>query len=155
VKVDVASHSPQMDVLKDDLRAELEEIRPRPAALPMRSTVTGEMVRGDELDAIYWVGNLRKPVLFADAVARSIEARQTVFLETSPHPILLPSIEENLRDLAKEGASIPSLKRQEHERHCLVDALGALHIHGRELAWGQLYRRGGRCVSMPTYPWQR
>nr|QVV57684.1 beta-ketoacyl synthase [Myxococcales bacterium] len=155
VKVDVASHSPQMDVLEHDLSAELVEIAPRAASLPIRSTVTGELLQGEELGPAYWVDNLRKPVLFAQAVARSIEARQTLFLEISPHPILLHSIEESLRELAKEGAAIPSLKRQEHERHCLVDSLGALHVHGHELAWDKLYPRSGRCVTLPPYPWQR
>ncbi|UQA61054.1 type I polyketide synthase [Polyangium aurulentum] len=155
VKVDVASHSPQMDILEDDLREALAELTPHGALIPMRSTVTGELVRGDDLGPGYWVQNLRKPVLFAHAVARSIEAGQTLFLEISPHPILLHSIEESLRDLAKDGAAIPSLKRQEHERHCLVDALGALHVNGHDLAWDKLHPRGGRCVSLPTYPWQR
>ena len=41
VKVDVASHSPQVDPLREDLRAALSDVRPRKALLAMRSTVTG------------------------------------------------------------------------------------------------------------------
>ncbi|MDC0749537.1 type I polyketide synthase [Polyangium mundeleinium] len=155
VKVDVASHSPQMDVLKQDLSAALAELRPRMASVAMRSTVTGELVSGVELDGSYWVKNLRAPVLFGRAVAKSAEEGQTLFVELSPHPILLHSIEETLRMLSKEGAAIASLRRNEDERHCLVDALGALHVKGHELAWGRLFPRGGRCISLPAYPWQR
>jgi acyl transferase domain-containing protein/NADPH:quinone reductase-like Zn-dependent oxidoreductase/NAD(P)-dependent dehydrogenase (short-subunit alcohol dehydrogenase family)/acyl carrier protein len=155
VKVDVASHSPQMDVLRDDLAAALAELRPRPLSLRMRSTVSGELVRGDELNADYWVRNLRAPVLFSAAVARAIEAGQTIFLEISPHPILTHSIEENLREQARDGVAIPSLRRHEDERHCVVDALGALHVHGRDLDWMHLYPEGGQCIRLPTYAWQR
>ncbi|HVK65323.1 MAG TPA: SDR family NAD(P)-dependent oxidoreductase [Polyangium sp.] len=155
VKVDVASHSPQMDVLKQDLSAALAELQPRAASVAMRSTVTGELVSGVELDGSYWVKNLRAPVLFGRAVAKSAEEGQTLFVELSPHPILLHSIEETLRMLSKEGAAIASLRRNEDERHCLVDALGALHVKGHELAWGRLFPRGGRCISLPAYSWQR
>ena len=34
-------------------------------------------------------------------------------------------------------------------------SLGALYTHGQPVAWEQLYPWGGRCVSAPTYPWQR
>ncbi|MDI1443198.1 type I polyketide synthase [Polyangium sp. 6x1] len=155
VKVDVASHSPQMDVLKQDLSTALADLRPRAAKIAMRSTVTGDLVAGPELDASYWVKNLRAPVLFGRAVAKAVEEGQTLFVELSPHPILLHSIEETLRALSKEGAAIASLKRNEDERHCLVDALGALHVKGHELAWGKLFPRGGRCITLPAYPWQR
>ena len=155
VKVDVASHSPQMDVLKQDLSVALAEVRPRATRIAMRSTVTGESISGAELDGSYWVKNLRAPVLFGRAVAKSAEEGHTLFVEISPHPILLHSIEETLRALAKEGAAIASLRRNEDERHCLVDALGALHVQGHDLVWGRLFPRGGRCISLPTYPWQR
>lgn len=155
IKVDVASHSPQMDVLKNDLSEALESVRPKRARIAMRSTVTGGVVSGEELDASYWVKNLRAPVLFAGAVAASIEEGKALFVEISPHPILLHSIEETLRALSREGAAIASLKRQESEGHCLVEALGALYVRGHELDWDRLSPRGGRPVSLPSYPWQR
>ena len=45
VKVDVASHSPQVDSLRQELVAALSAVKPQPAAVPMRSTVTGAVVR--------------------------------------------------------------------------------------------------------------
>lgn len=155
IKVDVASHSPQMDELLPDLALALEGLQPRSAALKMRSTVTGELIVGPELDASYWVNNLRAPVLFGQAIGQAVSEGQTLFLEISPHPVLVHSIEDTLRELSKEGAAIPSLRRNEVERRCMVDALGALHVHGHELSWNRLYPRGGRCVTLPTYPWQK
>lgn len=155
VNVDVASHSPHVDCLLDDLSSALEGLQPRPATLKMRSTVTGEMVFGAELDTSYWIKNLRAPVLFGKAVEHAINEGQTVFLEISPHPILLHSIEDTLRELSKEGAAIASLRRHEPERRCMVDALGSLHVHGQDLAWDRLFPRNGKCISLPSYAWQR
>src|SRR5262249_28397345 len=61
VKVDVASHSPQMDPLRAELLAALEGLVPRPGLVPLHSTVTGRVVNGLELTADYWVNNLRQP----------------------------------------------------------------------------------------------
>ena len=91
VKVDVASHSPQMDPLRDPLLAELRNVRPHRARLNMRSTVTAEALKGPECGAGYWVQNLREPVLFSSTVQRLMDERHTLFVEMSPHPILLPA----------------------------------------------------------------
>lgn len=155
VNVDVASHSPQVDSLLPDLSIALEGLQPRPANMKMRSTVTSELVFGAELDGSYWLKNLREPVLFGRAIAQAIGDGQTLFLEISPHPILLHSIEDTLRETSKDGAAIASLRRHELERRCMIDALGSLHAHGYELAWNRLYPYGGTNTSLPTYPWQR
>ena len=44
VKVDVASHSPQMDPLLAPLTSMLTGLQPRPADVPLYSTVTGELI---------------------------------------------------------------------------------------------------------------
>lgn len=155
IKVDVASHSPQMDCLLDDLRAALQDVQGKTGTLKMRSTVTGEFAVGPELDAAYWTKNLRDPVLFGEAVQQAIGEGQSLFLEISPHPVLVHSIEDTLRDLSKEGAAIPSLRRNELERRCMVDALGVLHVYGHDLAWNKLFPRGGHCISLPPYSWQK
>ena len=68
---------------------------------------------GTELDAQYWARNLREPVHFSQAVQHFSGC---LFLEISPHPILLHSIEDTLRELSKDGATIASLRRHEPER---------------------------------------
>lgn len=155
VKVDVASHSPQVDSLRDDLLAALRSVRPRPARLPMRSTVTGELARGHELDAGYWMKNLREPVRFMTATHRLLDDGYTLFVEVSPHPVLLPSVEESLHDRGIDGAVIASMHRGADERRSMLEALGALYARGYPVSFGRLYPSGGRCVELPTYPWQR
>ncbi|MDC3955567.1 type I polyketide synthase [Polyangium jinanense] len=155
VKVDVASHSPQMDPLRPELLRALGGLRPKDAAIPMRSTVTGASLSGNELNAAYWVDNLRKPVRFSDVTQSLIAEGHTVFLEMSPHPILLPAVEENLSERGARGAAIASLRRHADERASLLESLGKLYVQGYSIDWKRTSSGGGRVVTLPAYPWQR
>lgn len=155
VKVDVASHSPQMDPLRQDLLTALRNVHPRPGRIAMRSTVTGEIVKSSGLDAYYWAKNLRDPVLFSSVTRRLIDDGYSLFVEMSPHPILLPSIEENLQEKGQEGVAIGSLRRNVDEQNSMLESLGALYTRGYPVDWKTLQRSIGRSVALPTYPWQR
>jgi acyl transferase domain-containing protein len=155
VKVDVASHSPQMDALREDLLEVLRGLSPRQASVPLCSTVTGEPLDGARMVPEYWVSNLREPVLFSTAVSRLREQGIEVFVEMSPHPILLPSVEQVLQHLERPGTVLPSLRRQEGERQSLLRSLGALYALGWPVDWARVRPEGGRCVPLPSYPWQR
>ncbi|MFS8069262.1 MAG: acyltransferase domain-containing protein, partial [Byssovorax sp.] len=155
IKVDYASHSPQMDALKPLLLEALTGIAPGPEQIPFYSTVTAGFLRGEELDAAYWAANLREPVRFARAVQDLGEAGHAIFLEVSPHPALVPAIEDGLRDLGRGGAAIGSLRRDEDERTSLLTALGALYTRGAAPDFARLYPEGGRVVPLPAYPFQR
>src|SRR6185369_12703248 len=78
-----------------------------------------------------------------------------LFLEISPHPILLPSIEEGLPKGARRGAVFASLRRDQEERRALLASVGSLYAEGYEVDWKRLYPGGGTSVPLPTYPWQR
>jgi acyl transferase domain-containing protein/acyl carrier protein len=155
VKVDVASHSPQMDPLIEPLLASLGELSPRPAAVRMHSTVTAHPVSGSELSAGYWARNLRQPVRFGQVVEQLLAGGRTAFIEVSPHPILLPAIVERLGEDPGAGIALPSLRRGEAERRALLSSLGALYVHGYAVSFSRLYATPLRVVSLPTYPWQR
>jgi len=156
VKVDVASHSPQVDILMEDLAAVLFNLRPRAGRVQMISTVTGEAIKGPELMAEYWVKNLRDPVLFAPVVQRLSEDRPAIFVEIGPHPVLTAAIEENLRETKHEGTAVGSMRRSYDERRALLEAVGALHVRGASVDWKRVSTtKGGRCVSLPAYAWQR
>nr|WP_240807311.1 type I polyketide synthase [Polyangium spumosum] len=155
VRVDVASHGPQVDPLRDDLLSATADVRSSPGAIAMRSTVTGAPLRGDELSAAYWWKNLREPVRFSQVVQALMVEGHDVFVEMSPHPILLPSIEENLEEAKVEGVAVASTRRHADERRSMLAALGTLHTRGYDVAWSKLYPEGGRVVSLPAYAWQR
>nr|WRX36518.1 hypothetical protein [Cystobacterineae bacterium] len=155
VKVDVASHSPQVDPLREDLLAALSQLAPKHATVAMRSTVTGEVVGGEELVAGYWADNLRQPVRFADAVQELLQSGHGLFIEMSPHPILTMPVEEIRRASEREGAAVGSLRRGQGERGAMLEALGTLWVQGHAVAWERQFPAGGQRVSLPTYPWQR
>ena len=150
--VTVPYHGPQMDVLREELLQALDGLRPRAPTIPLVSTVTGGWLNGEPLDAAYWWRNVRRPVRFADAVARMADGGCELFVELSPHPVLAPAVAECLD--GREAAVLASLRRGAGERDTMLRALGALHVRGCRVRWPGVLP-GGRCVRMPTYPWQR
>ncbi|WP_030517776.1 type I polyketide synthase [Nocardia sp. NRRL WC-3656] len=149
VKVEVAAHSPQVDAITGDLTRELGALTPMIAAVPMWSTVLGRYCTDAELDTSYWIRNLREPVLFSRAVREHIALGPTIFVELSPHPVLLPSIEED------GGTAVASGRRGADEREVFLESLAALYVRGHRVDWPASHPAGGRCVRLPAYPWQR
>jgi acyl transferase domain-containing protein len=160
IKVDVASHSAQVDPILEELFTSLAEIRPQPAKIPMLSTVAGVYAdcgngNGVAMDARYWVENLRRSVLFAPAIQALSSSGHDTFIELSPHPILLPSIEASAREIDPRAVAVASLRREKPERATLLAGLSDLYVGGRKIAWKKLYPEDARCVSLPQYPFQR
>ncbi|PCC69161.1 myxalamid-type polyketide synthase MxaE and MxaD [Nannocystis exedens] len=161
VKVDVASHSPMVDPLRDDLLRALAGIRPRAGTVPLHSTVTGERIHGAELDPAYWWKNLRDPVRFAPVIERLLGDGHDVLLEVSPHPVVLPFLsamaaEAHAREPGDGPAlALASLRRDQDERAALLAGLAAMHVHGHPVAWARLWPGKAPHVALPRYPWQR
>jgi acyl transferase domain-containing protein len=155
VKVDVASHSPQVDEIVPDLRRDLESIRPRTGTVPIYSTVTGRLIDGATLDAVYWTRNVRQPVLFGTAMEQVLEAGFTTILEVSPHPILVTAVEGTAQHVGRPVVVLSSLRRDHDEMTELLTSLGRLHCQGAPVRWSALQTSGARPVPLPPYPWQR
>jgi acyl transferase domain-containing protein/NADPH:quinone reductase-like Zn-dependent oxidoreductase/NAD(P)-dependent dehydrogenase (short-subunit alcohol dehydrogenase family)/acyl carrier protein len=155
LNVDVSSHSPFVEPLRDELLAALSGVRPRVLTLPLLSTVSAELVDGDDLDAAYWMRNLRETVRFAAAIERLILDGYTTFIELGPHPVLLAPIAGELAECGAAGLTLPSLRRGEGERGTMLSSLGALYAAGQHISWPELFHEGGTSVPLPTYPWQR
>ena len=153
--VNYAFHSPQVRPLLEPLVHALAAIMPHPVRLPLASTVTGEMVRGDSLDAIYWGQNMVEPVLFARAVDSLIEKGFTTFLEVSPHPVLGQYLKLSLARADREGAVTFSLRQDRDEALTLMGNLGYLYTHGVSPEWEKLLAGTGKRVTLPNYPWQQ
>jgi acyl transferase domain-containing protein/acyl carrier protein len=155
IKVDMAAHSPQLDPLLGDLRAQLDGVTPRAASMPMRSTVDGTAIQGPELTADYWIKNWRQPVRFADAIKTMLAEGFTLFVEVSPHPVLAQAIDTIRAEERAPGFAVGSLRRDQPERRTMLESLGMLHVHGLELDPTRLFAPTARRVPLPTYPWQR
>jgi acyl transferase domain-containing protein/nucleoside-diphosphate-sugar epimerase/acyl carrier protein len=154
VRVDVASHSPQMDLLLDDLVTAIQGIEPRDTSIPICSTVLAVPIAGRALTPEYWVKNLRQPVLFSRSVQRLLADEHNVFIEMSPQPILLPFIEQTVGQQGGKALTIPSLRRDEPEQETILASLGSLFVAGYSVDWKRLHSKG-RFVRMSPYPWQR
>ncbi|QQR41971.1 SDR family NAD(P)-dependent oxidoreductase [Myxococcus xanthus] len=155
VKMDVPSHTPLVEVISRELEGRVARISPRAAQVPVCSTVTGEFLDGAKLDAAHWGNNLRLPVRFEAATRRLLASEHSVFIEVSPHPVLLPAVEQTLGAADTEGVVLASLRRGADERHTMLSSLGALYATGHRVAWNRLYPSKGQLVPLPTYPWQR
>ncbi|MFE1899918.1 SDR family NAD(P)-dependent oxidoreductase [Streptomyces yangpuensis] len=154
VKVDVASHCALLEDLREDLTAELSGLSPRASTAAFYSSLAGERLATDALDAGYWWRNLREPVLFADAVRAAGTAGHRVFLEMSPHPLLSVSVTECLEDDGRAVAAVPAMRRS--DVRAPYEAVVALFEAGCEIDWAAFF--GGRPragTRLPAYPWQR
>jgi acyl transferase domain-containing protein len=138
IKVDFAAHSPQMEPLRADLARALEGLQPQSASVPIYSTVTGQVSDGESFDQLYWTRNLREPVLFSDAVHRLIEDGHDIFLEISPHPILLSSVQQAFSHSGRQGAVFPSMRREEEGHPVMLGSLGGLYTSGCGVDWSRL-----------------
>lgn len=149
VNVDYASHSPQMDELTEDLLAALAPTTPRHGTIELMSTVRVDRLAGPELDAAYWVENLRSPVRFADAMGKLLDEGVTHVVEISPHPVLAPAIEQLTSGRPDQHAVLSTLRRDSGAPADFARALARAYVSGLE-PFGGLPRR--RPVPAPHYP---
>ncbi|MEO8110497.1 MAG: SDR family NAD(P)-dependent oxidoreductase [Ginsengibacter sp.] len=155
VNVDVASHSFQMDELQDDLLKMLDGLKTKSAKIPIYSTVSGSLGNELNFNAAYWMDNLRKPVLFSDTISQLFKDGYSVFIEISPHPVLLSCIQQTLASANGNIRLLASLRREEGERKVLHEALATLYTEGFSILWDKLYPKIGKHVELPPIPWQR
>ncbi|ORB30960.1 hypothetical protein BST40_28310, partial [Mycobacterium persicum] len=85
IAVDYASHCSHVEALHQQLLDDLNNLHPRPAQIPMYSSVGSHLsdqpVDTTTLTADYWYHNLREPVRFADCVAGLLAQGPHVFVE--------------------------------------------------------------------------
>ncbi|MZQ80587.1 SDR family NAD(P)-dependent oxidoreductase [Paenibacillus sp. 5J-6] len=151
----VPYHSHYMEPLKEELMDCLKDLSPQNVVIPLYSTVTGEQIDGASLNADYWWKNVRNPVYFAASIQELLKADYSVFVEISPHPVLINSIVETMRNANKKGVVITSLRRNEDEKVKMLEALGQLYTTGYPVDWKLFYPDAGKYEKLPTYPWQR
>lgn len=153
--VEVAYHSHQMDRLKPELLDALKELKPGPTRIPLYSTVTGQRIEGEELDAAYWWQNVRQPVRLADALTTIFDDGYTTCVEVGPHPVLRNAIKEMMTARGVNGTILFSLRRGNPEPEQMLENLGALYGLGHPIFWDKVCPTDGAVVRLATYPWQR
>ncbi|WP_410586441.1 SDR family NAD(P)-dependent oxidoreductase [Amycolatopsis sp. lyj-23] len=147
---DFPSHSAQVERVRERMLAGLAGLAPRAAEVPFLSTVTGDWCDTTTMGPQYWYDNMRETVRMTDAVRALADAGHELFVEVSPHPVLVAGIRETAGVAA---AAIGTLRRGEGGPDRLARALAEAHVHGAAVDWTPWYP-GGRRIDLPTYAFE-
>ncbi|SDD80489.1 type I polyketide synthase [Actinokineospora iranica] len=151
LRVSHAFHSPHMAGVLDEFRAVAATLEFHAPAIPIVSTVTGELADPDRLRTPgYWADQIRSTVRFHDAVLTAVGLGATVLAEIGPDAVLTAMA----RDSAPEAAVVPLLRAGKPEADTLTAGLAHLHAVGPELDLTPFFP-GAAPVSLPTYAFQR
>ncbi|MCV6974057.1 type I polyketide synthase [Mycobacterium bourgelatii] len=154
VAVDVASHSPQVEPILDELTEALEDLSPLEPEVPYYSATSFDPREEPYCDAYYWVDNLRHTVRFAAAVQAALEDGYRVFTELTPHPLLTHPIDQTARSLDMTVAALAGMRREQPLPDGLRGLLGDLYAAGAAIDFSVLYP-GGRLVDAPLPAWSQ
>ncbi|MEV0515994.1 acyltransferase domain-containing protein, partial [Nonomuraea sp. NPDC050405] len=156
VPVDYASHSAEVEEVRDEVLAALAPVRPVSVATTFVSTLTGEPMDTAGLDAGYWYRSLRHQVRFAQAVETALAGGCSLFVECSPHPVLVTGTEETAEAAGRDVAVTGTLRRGEGGPERVLRSLAQAFTQGAPVDWsGPCATPGARPVDLPTYPFQR
>ena len=158
VQVDYASHSAQVQELREQLLELLAPIAPRSSDVPFYSTVTGGLLDTADLDAEYWYRGLRRTVQFEATARVALERGVRAFVEISPHPVLTLGAQETVEDALEEpdeAVIAGSLRRERGGMEQFLTSLAGVWVRGVEVDWDAVLRGCGRRVALPTYAFQR
>ncbi|WP_453089282.1 SDR family NAD(P)-dependent oxidoreductase, partial [Streptomyces prasinus] len=140
-----AFHSHLMEPMQAEFATVAKSLTYNTPTLPVVTTAPGDLATPE-----YWVGQIREPVRFADAVSSLSEVR--VFLELGPGGVLSALVPH----LVDDATAVPALRSDRGEHATLLRALAALHVHGVSVDWVALLApAGGRRVDLPTYAFVR
>ncbi|MEU7598772.1 SDR family NAD(P)-dependent oxidoreductase, partial [Streptomyces sp. NPDC039022] len=157
VAVDYASHSAQVDRLEEEITSVLAGVSPRRGRVPMVSAMTGETLSGEELDAGYWYRSLRATVHYDRAVRLLAGRGHQLFVEVTPHPVLMGAMNDTLEEVAQEtgpgtepAAVCGTLRRGDGGAERLLTSLAEAFVNGAPVDWQAVLPEGKR-VELPTY----
>ena len=152
IAVDVASHSPQVDPILDELTDVLAELHPMTPEVPFYSATMYDPREQPVCDAGYWVDNLRHMVRFAPAVQAALEDGYRVFAELAPHPLLTHAVEQTAHSLDMSLAALAGMRREQELPYGLRGFVADLHSAGAAVDFSALYP-GGKLVDAPLPTW--
>jgi acyl transferase domain-containing protein/NADPH:quinone reductase-like Zn-dependent oxidoreductase/NADP-dependent 3-hydroxy acid dehydrogenase YdfG/acyl carrier protein len=159
IPVDYAAHSAQVEAIRSELLEGCAPIEPQEAQVPFLSTVTAQPLDTTELDAEYWYRNLRETVRFEAVTELALSQGHRCFVELSPHPALLMSIQDSAERTLPEAeriAAVGSLRREDGGPERLLSSLAELWAGGGRIEWAKtLEGSGAKRVPLPTYSFQR
>ncbi|WP_163745515.1 type I polyketide synthase [Mycobacterium lacus] len=154
VNIEVAPHNPAMDALAPQMRAELADLTPRNPTIPIISTTYQDLDTNPVFDAEHWATNMRNPVHFQQAIARTVRGGDRpyhTFIEISAHPLLTQAITDTLHT-AQHGTrytTIGTLHRDTDDTITFRTNLNTVHTtHPPHTRTPEPH------PPIPTTPWQ-
>ncbi|HEV2636989.1 MAG TPA: SDR family NAD(P)-dependent oxidoreductase [Actinocrinis sp.] len=156
--VDYASHGPHVDEIREEVLGLLAGITPQPARLPMMSAMTAEFLDGAQAGSDYWYDSLRRPVQFSAAIEALSGAGYRVFVESSPHPVLVAAITATLEQAPDNGPErtpivAGTLRREDGGPARILLSLAEVHVQGVGVDWAAVLPEGRR-IDLPTYAFE-
>jgi acyl transferase domain-containing protein/NADPH:quinone reductase-like Zn-dependent oxidoreductase/acyl carrier protein len=168
IPVGYASHSAQIEEVREELLEVSHGISPVSGAVPFFSTVTGGLLDTAELDEEYWYRNLRETVRFHEATRSLLADGVRAFVEVSPHPVLGIGVQETVDQMlrnpvdadAASGADgvlvVGSLRREHGGLQRFLLSLGEAWARGVDVDWRRVFAGSdARRVELPGYAFQR
>ncbi|MFF2864929.1 acyltransferase domain-containing protein, partial [Streptomyces rubiginosohelvolus] len=153
IPVDYASHSVQVEELRERILSDLAGVSPVSSSVPLYSTVTGAPVDTASMGAGYWFENLRSTVRFEDVTRALLADGRSVFVECSPHPVLAVGVQETAEAADTDVVVVGSLRRGEGGQERFLTALSEAWVAGVEVDWTSVIPAGHR-VELPAYAFQ-
>lgn len=153
--LDYAFHSPAMDDIAKPVQQALATIKPQLANIPFYSTVTGQLVKGPELDAHYWWLNIRERVQFKAALEKLVTTGHNLYVEIGSHAILRSYIQDACQGLGDHKLCLGTGKKFQQQVNLVYNAGRLCIISGAAVDWSLLHPVRGRHLTFPAYVWQR
>lgn len=174
--VNTAYHSHHMDIIANSYLAALKELpKPKPNKETLfYSSVTGEMVDGDELDEVYWVRNMVSQVRFSESLHNMCIGSMTdgamvdvrwarpavdMLLEIGPHSSLAGFVKQIFASLMEERIRYATcLVRNQDATITMLDAVmelveGGSSVDLKAINFDRPERQPTVLVDLPPYPW--
>lgn len=144
LQVNVAYHSPYMEMVSGEYRRLIHNIKPRelsPRNPDLFSSLTGGLISVDQCsNPEYWTQNLVSKVRFRDALSQMCSKSRNVskedkpieiVIEIGPHAVLRRPVKETLADTCQTGIKYYSmLERGTSARHTSLQVTGSLFCSG-------------------------
>ncbi|MEV4559520.1 SDR family NAD(P)-dependent oxidoreductase [Kitasatospora sp. NPDC049285] len=156
IDVDVASHSPKVDPILDELRTALAGVSALPPGTGFFSTVSEDPEQPGPLDGAYWVRNQRDPVRFRTAVSAALAAGHRLFIECTAHPLAVrPILDTAQADGVRDAVAVGTLRQGLDDQDAFLTHLGAVHCAGYEGIDWSAHHDGGDLADVPGTTWER
>ncbi|MFZ0902333.1 MAG: SDR family NAD(P)-dependent oxidoreductase, partial [Mycobacterium sp.] len=157
IDVDYASHSVDVECIREQLADVLSGLEPRSSRTAFFSTLTGGLLDTAGLDPDYWYRNIRQTVQFDQAVRGACQQGYRTFIECSPHPALIAGIEDTFNDCTDSNAEpivIPTLGRDEGGIRRFLTSVAQAFVAGVGVDWRSVLPEA-EFVELPTYAFER